>query len=116
MLAWALYLPAYGLVALGGSLWFAVAGAFAAACGQSSARVLLVSAAQEDVPDASLGRVLGLISLVHRGAHASGLLLVAPLFAVLAPENVFAGAGVALAVVAVAGTASALVLSSRRAA
>jgi hypothetical protein len=47
-------------MALGGSLWFAVAGAFTAACGQSSALVLLVSAAQEDVPDTLLGRVLEL--------------------------------------------------------
>jgi hypothetical protein len=31
------------------------------------------------VPDTLLGRVLGLISLVHRGAHATSLLLVAPL-------------------------------------
>ena len=38
----------------------------------------------------------GLISLVHRGAHASGLLLVSPLFAVTAPENVFAVAAVAI--------------------
>jgi hypothetical protein len=114
--AWTLYLPAYGLIALGGSLWAAVAGAFIAACGQSSAYVLLVSAAQENVPDASLGRVLGLISLVHRGAHATGLLLVAPLFAVLAPQAVFAGAAVALAFVGIAGAGAALVVSSRRAA
>ena len=115
LVAWTLYLPAYGLIALGGSLWAAVAGAFIAACGQSSAYVLLVSAAQEDVPDASLGRVLGLISLVHRGAHATGLLLVAPLFAVLAPQAVFAGAAVALAFVGIAGAGAALVVSSRRA-
>jgi hypothetical protein len=94
----------------------AAAGAFAAACGQSSAQVLLVSAAQEDVPDALLGRVLGTISLVHRGAHATGLLLVAPLFAVLAPQDVFAGAAVALALVGLGGAAAALSVSSRRAA
>ena len=116
LIAWTLYLPAYGLIALGSSLWVAVAGAFIAACGQSSAHVLLVSAAQEGVPDASLGRALGLISLVHRGAHATGLLLVAPLFAVLAPQAVFAGAAVALALVGIAGAGAALVVSSRRAA
>ena len=32
-----------------------------------------------------LGRVLGVISFVHRGAHATGLLLVSPLFAVATP-------------------------------
>jgi MFS transporter, DHA3 family, macrolide efflux protein len=116
LLAWTLYLPAYALIALGGALWIAVAGAFVAACGQSSAQVLLVSAAQEDVPDRLLGRVLGLISLVHRGAHATGLLLVAPLFAVLAPQDVFAAAAVALALVGMAGAGAALALSSRRAA
>jgi MFS transporter, DHA3 family, macrolide efflux protein len=116
LVAWTLYLPAYGLIALGGALWIAVAGAFVAACGQSSAHVLLVSAAQEDVPDRLLGRVLGLISLVHRGAHATGLLLVAPLFAVLAPQDVFAAAGVALALVGIGGAAAALALSPRRAA
>jgi hypothetical protein len=44
LVAWTLYLPAYGVMALGRSLWFAVAGAFTAVCGQSSALVLLVSA------------------------------------------------------------------------
>ena len=75
--------------------------------------VLLVSAAQEDVPDAMLGRVVGLISLVHRGAHATGLIFVAPLFAVVAPQDVFAGAAIGLALVGVAGTAAALTVSRR---
>jgi hypothetical protein len=92
-------------MALAGSLWVAVAGAFAAAIGQSSALVLLNSAAQEDVPDAVLGRVVGLISLTHRGAHATGLLLVSPLFAFVAPRIVFASAAVALPVVGVVGSA-----------
>ena len=69
--------------------------------------VLLTAAAQEDVPDALLGRVMGLISLVHRGAHATGLILVAPLFAVVEPQSVFAGAAVALAAVGVAGALTA---------
>ena len=114
--AWTAYLPAYALIALGGSLWLAVAGGFAAACGQSSALVLLFSAAQEDVPDELLGRVAGLISLVHRGAHATGLVFVAPLFAVLAPQHVFAAAAVALALVGAAGVTAGLRLSARPAA
>jgi MFS family permease len=105
MLAWLLYLPAYGLLALGGTLAVAIVGAVAAGLGQGSSVVLLDSAAQESVPDALLGRVMGLISLVHRGAHATGLILVAPLFAVADPRGVFAGAGIALAVVGVAGAA-----------
>jgi MFS family permease len=104
-LAWTLYLPGYGLMALAGSLWIAVAGAFAAALGQSSAVILLNSAVQEEVPDSLLGRVVGLISLTHRGAHATGLLLVSPLFAFIAPRTVFVAAALALPVVGLAGAA-----------
>jgi Transmembrane secretion effector len=110
IVVWVLYLPAYGLIAFAGTTGVVVAGAFAAALGQSSARVLLVSAIQEDVPDALLGRVLGLESLVHRGAHATGLLFVAPIFAVAAPEHVFAAAALALTAVGIGGTLLALAL------
>jgi hypothetical protein len=74
--------------------------------------VLLNSAAQEDVPDRVLGRVMGVISLVHRGAHATGLLLIAPLFAVLEPELVFVAA--ALTVPLAAGACASWALVSRR--
>ena len=84
LIAWVMYLPGYGLVALATSLPLAIAGAFFAALGQSTSVVLLNSAAQEEVPDHLLGRVLVLISLTHRGAHATGLLLVSPLFAFVA--------------------------------
>ena len=113
-LTWLCYLPGYGLLALAGSLWIAVAGAFAAALGQSAAVVLLSSAAQEEVPDSLLGRVLGFISLTHRGAHATGVLLVAPLFAFVAPRAVFAAAAVALPLVGLAGAAVSLALLRRR--
>jgi DHA3 family tetracycline resistance protein-like MFS transporter len=105
MCAWVLYLPSYGLLAFGGSLGTAVARAALAGLGQGSAVVLIRSAAQQDVPDALLGRVMGLISLVHRGAHATGLMLVSPLFAILAPRTVFAGAALALPLVGLAGAA-----------
>jgi MFS transporter len=107
MLAWTLYLPAYGLMALGGTLGVAIVGSAAAGLGQGSSVVLLTAAAQEDVPDALLGRVMGLISLVHRGAHATGLIFVAPLFAVVEPQSVFAGAAIALAALGVAGALTA---------
>jgi hypothetical protein len=42
--------------------------------------VLLNSAAQEEVDERFLGRVLGVIGLTHRGAHATALLFIAPLF------------------------------------
>jgi hypothetical protein len=105
LLAWTLYLPGYGLMALTGSLGGVVAGACAAGFGQSSAVVLLNSAAQESVPDRLLGRVLGLISLVHRGAHFTGLLLVSSLFAFVAPPAVFLAAAVTLPLVGLSGLA-----------
>jgi MFS family permease len=99
LLAWTMYLPGYGLLALAGSLPVALAGAFFAGLGQSTALVLLNSAAQEEVPDHLLGRVLGLVSLTHRGAHATGLLLVSPLFLVAAAPAVFGGAAIAVPLV-----------------
>jgi len=99
MLAWLMYLPGYGLMALAGSLPIAVVGAFFAATGQSTAVVLVNSAAQEEVPDHLLGRVSGLISLTHRGAHATGLLFVSPLFLVASAPAVFGGAAVAVPLV-----------------
>jgi MFS family permease len=107
MLAWVGYLPAYGAFALAHHLPLALAGGAAAGLAQGAALVLLTSAAQEQVPDRVLGRVMGLISLTHRGAHATGLLLVAPLFAVVAAPTVFAGAALALPLVGVAGALAA---------
>ena len=105
LLAWCAYLPAYGLLALAHSLLPALAGSLAAGAGQGSAYVLTVSAAQSEIPEAYLGRVTGLVSLVHRGAHASGLLLVSPLFAVVAARSVFAGAALAIPLVGLVSAA-----------
>jgi hypothetical protein len=107
MLAWCFYLPAYGLFAFAGSFGPALAGAALCGVGQGTAYVLVTSAAQADVPDRYLGRVMGLISLTHRGAHATGLLFVSPLFAILAPGTVFAAAAIALPLVGIAGALSA---------
>jgi MFS-type transporter involved in bile tolerance (Atg22 family) len=103
MLAWTLYLPSYGLFALAGSLEVALAAGLVAGIGQGSSWVLINSAAQEQMPDRYLGRVTGLIALVHRGAHATGLLLVSPLFAVTAPAGVFAAAAIAIPLTGLAG-------------
>jgi len=103
LLAWAVGLPAFLLLAVAESLPVALAGAFAAGVSQTSAVILLNSAAQERAPDAALGRVMGFISLVHRGSHATALLLVAPLYAVFAPRHVFAATAIALAVLGVGG-------------
>jgi MFS transporter, DHA3 family, macrolide efflux protein len=107
MIAWLMYLPGYGLVALATSLPVAVVGAFFAATGQSTSVVLLNSAAQEEVPDSLLGRVLGVISLTHRGAHATGLILVSPLFALVAARSVFAAAAIAVPLVGLTALAAA---------
>jgi hypothetical protein len=105
MLAWAIDLPAYLLLAVAGSIPVAFAAAIGTGMAESFSYVLLNSAAQEEVPDAVLGRALGVISFVHRGSHATGLLLVSPLFAVAAARPLFAGAGILVAAVGLAGAA-----------
>jgi MFS family permease len=114
LLAWAMYLPGYGLIALAPSLSWAIGGAFFAATGQSTSVVLLTSAAQEEVPDSLLGRVLGVISLTHRGAHATGLLLVSPLFAVVAARAVFGAAALAVPLVGLTALATGARADARR--
>jgi hypothetical protein len=103
MLAWTIFLPAYGLIAMAGSLELVVAAAIGTGAGETLSYVLLTSAAQEEVPDRVLGRVLGVISFVHRGAHATGLLLVSPLFAVAAARPLFGGAAIATMLAGIAG-------------
>ena len=106
LLLWTGYAAGYGLFALAHSLGPALVAGTIMGSIQASVLVLLYSAAQEEVPDALLGRVVGLISLVHRGAHATGLLLMGPLFAVLATRSVFVAAAIALPLVGVAGLVS----------
>jgi DHA3 family tetracycline resistance protein-like MFS transporter len=105
LVAWCAYLPAYLLLATAHSLGPALAGALVAGAGQGAALVLTLSAAQSEIPDTHLGRVTGLISLVHRGAHATGLLLVSPLFAVVATRSVFVGAAFAIPLVSLSAAA-----------
>jgi MFS family permease len=105
MLAWVIDLPAYLLLALAGSVPLAVAAAVGTGAAESLSYVLLNSAAQEEVPDELLGRVLGVISFVHRGSHATGLLLVSPLFAVAAARPLFGVAAVLVALVGLTGAA-----------
>jgi hypothetical protein len=105
LVAWCAYLPAYLLLAMAHSLGPALAGALVAGAGQGAALVLTMSAAQEEIPDSHLGRVTGLISLVHRGAHAIGLLLVSPLFAVVATRSVFVAAAFAIPLVSLTAAA-----------
>jgi len=114
LVAWGLYLPAYACFALADGVTLALLGGFLAGTGQGSALVLVTSAAQEEVPDRVLGRVMGLISLVHRGAHATGLLFVAPFFAVAEPQAVFAAAALAIPLTGLAAGVAARALARRR--
>ena len=116
MLAWGLQCPAYLALAFAGSLPVAFAGALGTGLAHGTAIVLATSAAQTDVPDRALGRVMGLIALVDRGAHATGLIFMGPLFAVFAPGTVFAAAGLALPLVGAAGALVALLATRRGAA
>jgi hypothetical protein len=113
MLAWLVYLPAYGVLAFATSLPLVVVAAVGAGGGESFSYVLLNSAAQEDVPDRVLGRVLGLISFVHRGAHATGLLFVSPLYAVAPARPVFAAAALAVPAAGLCGAAYAARVTQR---
>jgi hypothetical protein len=106
LILWTGYAAGYGLFALAHTLPPALAAGAIMGSIQASVLVLLYSAAQEEVPDSVLGRVVGLISLVHRGAHATGLILIGPLFAVLATRSVFVAAAIALPLVGLAGLAS----------
>jgi hypothetical protein len=104
----------HGLMALAGTPPLVPLRTFACGLGRGSAVVLINSAPQEEVPDAVLGRVSGLISLVHRGTHATGLMFVSPLFAIVAPRSVFAGAALALPLVGLAGATVAARAEARR--
>lgn len=113
LLAWVLYLPAYGMFAVTASLQIAIAAAFVAGISHSAVSILLTSAAQERVADDVLGRVMGVISLVARGAHATGLLLISPLFAIIAPGSMFAAAALSIPLLGVAGAVVAQLLENK---
>ena len=81
MLAWPLYLPAYGLFAVAGSLPVALAAGLICGVGQGSSWVLINSAAQEEIPDRYLGRVMGLDLARPSRRPRERLLFVSPLFA-----------------------------------
>jgi hypothetical protein len=116
MLAWLADLPAFALLAVATNIPVALAAALCSGAAESLSDVLVNSAAQERVDDAVLGRVIGVISFVHRGSHATGLLLVSPVFAVAGARPIFAVAAVAIAGTAVAGIAVAARLARRPAA
>jgi hypothetical protein len=91
----------------------AIAAAGLAGVGHGATSILLASAAQEQIADETLGRVMGLIVLVDRGAHAAGLLLISPLFAIVPAPAMFAAAAGVIPLLAVAGAAAAARLERR---
>jgi MFS family permease len=112
--AWILLLPGFVLLGTTASLPLALAGSFAVGLASGAGLVLVTTAAQESVPDALLGRVMGIVFLANTGAKPLGLLLIAPLYAVVGIRTMFIVGGVAAAV---AGTcAMGAVLAATRAA
>lgn len=113
ILAWMMYLPSYAVFAFSGSLLMAIAAAGLAGVGHGATSILLASAAQEQIADDTLGRAMGLIGLVDRGAHAAGLLLVSPLFAIVPAPAMFAAAAGVIPLLAIAGATTAHRLERR---
>jgi hypothetical protein len=105
-LAWTLVLPGYVLLGLADSLGPALLGTLIVGFATSAALVLLVSAAQESVPDRVLGRVMGLVFIADMGAKPVGLLAIAPLFAVLEPTLLWVTGGLVVCSFALAAAAS----------
>lgn len=96
LISWTLYFPSYLLLALAPTLSPACAGAAVAGFSESAANILINSAAQEHISSDVLGRVMGLVAMIRRGAHATGLILVAPLFAIATPPTVFVAGAIAI--------------------
>jgi predicted MFS family arabinose efflux permease len=107
--AWALMLPGFALLAAAPSLPLALAGTFVVGIAAGATLVLVITATQESVPDAVLGRAMGIVTLATYGAKPLGLLLVAPLYAVVGARTMFVAGGV---VVAVAGLGCSLAVAS----
>jgi DHA3 family tetracycline resistance protein-like MFS transporter len=113
-LAWTIALPGYLLLGFSGSLAPAMLGTFFVGAASSAALVLVSAATQESLPDEILGRAMGIVFLGHAGTKPLGLVTIAPLYAVVEPEVVFALGGVMLFGLALA-SAAAVYLSAARA-
>jgi MFS family permease len=107
--AWALLLPGFAVLAAAPSLPVALAGTFVVGIASGATLVLVTTATQESVPDAALGRAMGIVTLATYGAKPLGLLLIAPLYAVVGARTMFLTGGV---VAAVAGVSCSLAVAS----
>jgi predicted MFS family arabinose efflux permease len=107
--AWALLLPGFAVLAAAPSLPLALAGTFVVGIATGATLVLVISATQESVPDAALGRAMGIVTLAMYGAKPLGLVLIAPLYAVVGSRTMFLAGGV---VAAIAGLACSFAVAS----
>jgi predicted MFS family arabinose efflux permease len=107
--AWALLLPGFAVLAAAPSLPLALAGTFIVGVATGATLVLVITATQESVPDAALGRAMGIVTLAMYGAKPLGLLLVGPLYAVVGARTMFLAGGF---VAAVAGIGCSVVVAS----
>ncbi|MGZ4430925.1 MAG: MFS transporter, partial [Gaiellales bacterium] len=112
VVSWVGYAVCFGLYAVAGNLVSLVVGAAAAGAAEASARILLVSAMQEQIPGASLGRAMAVFFTVHRAGHGVGLITVAFLVTSL-PLGVALTIGAGLELVSVASCLAALRLSGK---
>jgi hypothetical protein len=112
--SWFLLAPGFALLGTADSLADALVGTFLVGVASGAALVLVTTAAQESVPDKVLGRVMGIVFVAAVGAKPLGLLMLAPLYAVVGLRTMLVAGGIAAAAAAAAATLS--VASATRAA
>jgi MFS family permease len=97
VICWIGYSICFALFAVAPNLAVMALGSIAAGAAEAGARILLVSAMQEQIPSAMLGRAMALFSTVHRAAHGLGLITVAFLVTSLPVDQaLLIGAGLEL--------------------
>jgi MFS family permease len=97
IVSWIGYSVCFALFAVAPNLGVMILGSIAAGAAEAGARILLVSAMQDQIPSALLGRAMSLYSTVHRSAHGLGLITVAFLVTSLPlDEALLIGAGLEL--------------------
>jgi hypothetical protein len=98
IVAWIGYSLCFVIFAASGTLVPLILGAAAAGACEAVARILLVSAMQEQIPSGVLGRAMAVFFTVHRATHGLGLITVAFLVTSLPiSEALLIGAGLELA-------------------
>ena len=98
IVAWVGYSVCFVMFAAAGNLVPLIVGAAAAGAAEAVARILLVSAMQEQIPSGRLGRAMAVFFTVHRATHGLGLVTVAFLVTSLPiSEALLIGAGLELA-------------------